>query len=146
MIASLRRAAVLVVALLAAGGPAAQPLDSEATRTIAALGLRPGLRVADVGAGNGEWAERIGREVGETGHIYATEVEGDKLQSVQTRLKEAGLKNVTTILGTQEDTGLPPRVLRRDPAAHGLSPFHRSPPDAGQPPQRSTRGGRPVSS
>ena len=108
MIASLRRAAVLVVALLAAGGPAAQPLDSEATRTIAALGLRPGLHVADVGAGNGEWAERIGREVGENGHVYATEVDRDKLQEIETRLKEAGLKNVTTILGNQEDTGLAP--------------------------------------
>ncbi len=107
MIASLRRATVLVVALLAAG-PAAHSLDSEAARTIEALGLRPGLRVADVVTGNGEWAERIGREVGETGHVYATEVDRDKLQMVDTRLKEAGLKNVTTILGTQEDTGLPP--------------------------------------
>ena len=108
MIANCRRAAALVVALLAAGRPAAQSVDSEAARTFEALGLRAGLRVADVGAGNGEWAERIAREVGETGHIYATEVEGDKLQSVEMRLKDAGLKNVTTILGTQEDTGLPP--------------------------------------
>jgi tRNA A58 N-methylase Trm61 len=103
-----RGAAVLAVALLVGLGLAAHSLDSEAARTIEALGLRPGLRVADVGTGNGEWAERIGREVGETGHIYATEVDRDKLQSVETRLKEAGLKNVTTILGTQEDTGLPP--------------------------------------
>jgi tRNA A58 N-methylase Trm61 len=100
--------AVLGVALLSAGGPAAQSLDSEAARTIEALGLRPGLRVADVGTGNGDWAERISREVGETGQVYATEVDRDKLQIVDTRLKEAGLKNVTTILGTQEDTGLPP--------------------------------------
>jgi len=108
MRANSRRVALLAVALLVAVGPAAHPLDSEAERTIAALGLRPGLRVADVGAGNGEWAERIGREVGETGHVYATEVDRDHLQSVETRLKEAGLKNVSTILGTQQDTGLPP--------------------------------------
>ena len=108
MIARFRRAAVLIVALLAAAGPAAQSVDSEAQRTIATLGLRPGLRVADVGTGNGEWAERISREVGETGHVYATEVDRDKLQMVDTRLKGAGLKNVTTILGTQEETGLPP--------------------------------------
>jgi len=105
---NLRRAAVLAVALLLSVGPSAHPLDSEAERIVAALGLRPGLRVADVGTGNGEWAERIGREVGETGHVYATEVDRDKLQTVDARLKEAGLKNVTTILGTQEDTGLPP--------------------------------------
>jgi protein-L-isoaspartate O-methyltransferase len=108
MIANFRRVAVLGVALLSAGGPAAQSLDSEAARTIEALGLRPGLRVADVGTGNGEWAERIAREVGETGQVYATEVDHEKLQQVEARVKENGLKNVTTILGTQNDTGLPP--------------------------------------
>jgi tRNA A58 N-methylase Trm61 len=108
MIANFRRAAALAAALLVAVGLAAQSLDSEAARTIQALGLRPGLSVADVGAGNGEWTERIGREVGETGHVYATEVDRDDLQKVETRLKEAGLTNVTTILGTQEDTGLTP--------------------------------------
>ena len=108
MIANLRRAVFLVLALLAAAGPAAQSLDSEAARTIQALGLRPGLRVADVGTGNGEWAERIGREVGRTGHVYATEVDRAKLDEVEARLKQAGLDNVTTVLGTQDDTGLPP--------------------------------------
>ena len=108
MIASFPRAAALAVAFLVASGPAAPSLDWEAARTIEALGLRPGLRVADVGAGNGEWAERIGREVGETGHVYATEVDRDDLQKIETRLKDAGLKNVTPILGTQEDTGLAP--------------------------------------
>jgi tRNA A58 N-methylase Trm61 len=108
MRANFHRVALLAVALVVAIGPAAQALESEAERIIAALRLRPGLRVADVGAGNGEWAERIGHEVGETGHVYATEVDRDHLQQVETRLKEAGLKNVTTILGTQQDTGLPP--------------------------------------
>src|SRR2546426_6606569 len=108
MIANFRGVAVLGAALLSAGGPAAQSVDSEAARTIEALGLRPGLKVADVGTGNGEWAERISREVGESGHVYATEVDRDKLQMVDTRLKDAGLKNVTTILGTQEESGLPP--------------------------------------
>jgi SAM-dependent methyltransferase len=108
MIANFRRACVLVAALLAAAGASAPSLDSEETRTIAALGLRSGLRVADVGTGNGEWAERIAREVGETGHVYATEVDREKLQQVEERVKEDGLKNVTTVLGTQNDTGLPP--------------------------------------
>ncbi|HEY8201679.1 MAG TPA: methyltransferase domain-containing protein, partial [Actinomycetota bacterium] len=100
MIANFRRACVLVAAGLAAAGASAPSLDSEETRTIAALGLRSGLRVADVGTGNGEWAERIAREVGETGHVYATEVDREKLQQVEERVKEDGLKNVTTVLGT----------------------------------------------
>jgi tRNA A58 N-methylase Trm61 len=106
MIAHFRRATALAAALLAVGPVRA--LESEAQRTFAALGLRPGLQVADVGTGNGEWAERIGREVGDTGHVYATEVDRDHLQGVESRIKEAGLRNVTTVLGTQEDTGLAP--------------------------------------
>ena len=106
MVADFRRRAVLAL-LLTGLGARASALDSEATRTIAALGLRPGLQVADVGAGNGEWSERIAREVGESGHVYATEVDRDDLQKVETRLRDAGLRNATTILGTQDDTGLP---------------------------------------
>jgi len=104
---NLRRTAALVLALLAGLGPAAYPLDSEEQRTIAALGLRPGLRVADVGTGNGEWAERISRRVGKTGRVFATEVDRDELHKVEARIRDAGLENVTTVLGTQDDTGLP---------------------------------------
>jgi tRNA A58 N-methylase Trm61 len=95
------------VALLAGLGSLAHALDSEERRTIAALGLRPGMRVADVGAGSGEWAERISREVGKTGRVFATEVDRAELQKIETRIKGAGLQNVTAVLGTQEDTGLP---------------------------------------
>jgi len=108
MIANVRRGAVLALVLLAVSAPAVRPLDSsDEARTIEALGLRPGMRVADVGAGNGEWAERFSREVGETGRVYATEVDRDKLQQIEARVKDAHLGNVTSLLGTQEDTGLP---------------------------------------
>lgn len=105
MIANGRRSALLAAALLAAG-PAVHSLDSEAARTMQALGVRPGLQVADVGAGDGEWSERIAREVGEAGHVFATEVDREHIDKVDARVKEAGLKNVSTVLGTQQDTGL----------------------------------------
>jgi len=108
MITGFRRRALLAVALLATGAPALRSLDSsDESRTIEALGLRPGMSVADVGAGNGEWTERLGREVGETGRVFATEVDRDKLQQVETRVKDAHLANVTALLGTQDETGLP---------------------------------------
>jgi SAM-dependent methyltransferase len=99
-------AAVLV--LQALGGIGAAPaLASESERLFAVLGLKPGLRVADVGAGDGEWAERLARQVGEAGHVFATEVDASELEKIQKRIRDAGLANVTTILGTQQDTGLP---------------------------------------
>ena len=61
--------------LLLQGETIGLTIAPEPQRLFAALGLRAGLRVADVGAGDGEWAERLAREVGETGHVFATEVD-----------------------------------------------------------------------
>ncbi len=103
-----RLASACVVVLLGLGGAVAVPaLASESERLFTALGLKPGLRVADVGAGDGEWAERLAREVGETGHVFATEVDQSEIEKIQKRMRDAGLANVTTILGSQQDTGLP---------------------------------------
>lgn len=103
-----RRVTRVTFLLLILGGVTVAPaLTSEREALFTALRLKPGLRVADVGAGDGEWAEKLAREVGESGHVYATEVNKDEIEKIQKRIREAGLANVTTILGTQDDTGLP---------------------------------------
>jgi len=79
----------------------------EAERIAETLDLEAGARVADVGAGDGEWAERLARRVGETGHVYATEVKEDLVEEIRERMKTEGLDNVTVVLGDQESTGLP---------------------------------------
>jgi len=106
-----RRAGALpaLLLLLVLGVMAGQTLAaaSETERVFAALDLKAGMRVADVGAGDGEWAERLAREVKKGGHVFATEVDASDLEKIAKRAREAGLDNVTTILGTQTDTGLP---------------------------------------
>ena len=79
----------------------------EADQIAAALELAPGMRVADVGAGDGEWTVGLAARVGEPGHVYATEVDEDDLEDVRERAGDAGLGNVTTVLGDQNETGLP---------------------------------------
>ncbi len=80
---------------------------SEKDRLAKALELHPGMRVADVGAGGGEWSEDLARRVGEQGHVYATEIDEDDVEKMKKRFAEADLQNVTVVLGTDEDTGLP---------------------------------------
>ncbi len=80
---------------------------SEAEQIAAALGLEAGMRVADVGAGDGEWSVELAARVGESGQVYATEVDEDDLEEIRERMAEAGLGNVTSILGDQHDVGLP---------------------------------------
>jgi ubiquinone/menaquinone biosynthesis C-methylase UbiE len=71
------------------------------------MALRPGMVVADVGAGDGEWSERLATRVGPSGHVYATEIDEDELGDLRERVEDAGLQNVTVIQGTATDTRLP---------------------------------------
>src|SRR5262245_21687109 len=102
-------AVAIAFVLLALVGRASEvlPLASEEERIFAVLAVKPGSSVADVGAGDGEWSEKLARKVGESGRIYATEVDSSELDKVRKRVQDAGIQNVTTILGIQEDTGLP---------------------------------------
>lgn len=81
---------------------------SERDRLVEVLGLRAGMKTADVGAGDGEWTEYMAREVGPTGHVYSTEIEEDGVRKIESRARQAGLDNVTAILGTESETGLGP--------------------------------------
>jgi SAM-dependent methyltransferase len=96
-----------LAAVLLVGGGVALALSSETARLVEALGLEQGMSVADVGAGNGEWSERLAREVGDSGHVYATEIDADDVEEIRERLSSAGLDNVSTLVGTATDTGLP---------------------------------------
>ncbi len=94
-------------ALLLAACATGHAEAGEAEQIAAALRLAPGMRVADVGAGDGEWTVGLAERVGDAGHVYATEVDEDDLEDVRETVDDAGLGNVTTILGDAEDTGLP---------------------------------------
>ncbi len=98
--------AALALALLPACASGHVTAD-EAEQIADALGLAPGMRVADVGAGDGEWSEELAVRVGEGGHVWATEVDEDDLANIRERIAEAELGNVTAVLGDANDTGLP---------------------------------------
>ncbi len=80
---------------------------AEAERIAEVLRLAPGSRVADVGAGDGEWSRELARRVGETGHVFATEVDEEEIAKIQERIADEKLDNVTVVVGDQEGTGLP---------------------------------------
>lgn len=85
--------------------------EERPSRAIASLNLRKGDVVADVGAGSGYYAERLARQVGPTGKVYATDIQPEMLRLVERRVKRARLTNVETVLGTEDDPRLPPGAL-----------------------------------
>src|SRR4029453_7064500 len=88
--------------------PLALLQGDESDRIVDALAVRPGLTAADVGAGGGRLTHTLARAVGAHGRVYATEVEQDKVDAVQRKADEAGLRNVTTVLAGQRGAGRPP--------------------------------------
>lgn len=71
------------------------------------LALRPGMSVADVGAGNGELTVVLATEVGATGGVYSTDIDTESLQRVRALAAAAGLANVTLVQSEAADTKLP---------------------------------------
>lgn len=99
--------AALGLVLLVVGCGTARASAREADLIAEALALRAGMQVADVGAGNGRWSEELARRVGETGHVWATEVDEEEIEEIRDRVESAELGNVTPVLGDQQGTGLP---------------------------------------
>lgn len=85
--------------------------EERPSRAIAALGLEPGNIVADVGAGSGYYTERLAKQVGPTGKVYATDLQPEMLEMIERRVKKARLSNVELVLGTEDDPRLPRGVL-----------------------------------
>ncbi len=80
---------------------------SEEERIAEVLELAPGQRVADVGAGDGEWAEGLARAVGAGGRVFATEVDDDDLEDLRELAEGFDLENIEVVAGGATDTGLP---------------------------------------
>jgi ubiquinone/menaquinone biosynthesis C-methylase UbiE len=75
---------------------------------VAACKLRPGMAVADIGAGTGLFTRLFAREVGPTGKVYAVDIAPKFIAHVEKTSKEAGLKNIVGVVCTADSVKLPP--------------------------------------
>jgi len=80
-------------------------------QVIKAIGLRPGMAIGEVGAGTGRVTVWLAEKVGPDGRVYANDIDEKALRHLKARCDQAGLANVTTILGTVEDPQFPAGVL-----------------------------------
>ena len=70
------------------------------------LGLRPGMAVADVGAGTGLFVGPLARAVGPEGTVYAVEVSRRFLEHLRTRVRKEALSRVRVVEGKERSTEL----------------------------------------
>ncbi|WP_376099517.1 class I SAM-dependent methyltransferase [Roseomonas sp. CCTCC AB2023176] len=79
----------------------------EVGQIVRALDIRPGMTVADVGAGSGYHTVRLSRIVGPEGRVIANDVMPDYLAGLARRVAEMRLPNVALTLGEPHDPRLP---------------------------------------
>ena len=74
---------------------------------VAALNLRAGQCVADLGAGTGYFSARLAAAVGASGAVFAVDVEPSLVAHLRDRAERDGLVNLTPVLGSLADPRLP---------------------------------------
>ena len=111
------------------GGPTEGQLasaEAEVPRLVGLFDLKPGMTVADVGAGFGAWTIGFARAVGPTGRVYSSDIGEEQLASLRQTMTREGLDNVTVVEAGERSTNLPAgccdAILIRDAYHHLTAP------------------------
>jgi ubiquinone/menaquinone biosynthesis C-methylase UbiE len=81
------------------------------SKAIAALGLKRGNVVADIGAGSGYYTVRLAEAVGPTGRVVATDLQPGMLAIIKARLAREKVSNVELVQGRADDPVLPAQTF-----------------------------------
>jgi precorrin-6B methylase 2 len=81
--------------------------EEEPAKLLKALELKPGMVVADVGAGSGYHAFRMAPEVGPKGKVLAVDVQPEMIELLTAKAKREKVTNVEPVKGTPTDPKLP---------------------------------------
>ena len=79
----------------------------EAEEVMRLAGVKPGMSVADVGAGEGYYTVRLARVVGPHGRVLAEDIVPEVRDSLSDRVQRERLDNVAVKLGTPDNPMLP---------------------------------------
>lgn len=81
--------------------------EEDPEKAVRMLQLKPGMVVADVGAGVGYYSAKLAGEVGPKGKVYATDIQAGMVRLLRENMAERGISNVEAVLSTESSTGLP---------------------------------------
>jgi ubiquinone/menaquinone biosynthesis C-methylase UbiE len=67
------------------------------------IGVKPGMVIGEAGVGRGFFTFKLAKRVGETGKVFANEIDENDLRYIRERCEREGINNIETILGEVED-------------------------------------------
>jgi SAM-dependent methyltransferase len=77
------------------------------TKIARAVGLRPGMAVADIGAGTGLFTEMFAGDVGKGGRVYAVDISPKLIEHIRARAQRKNLAQVEAVLCSDRSVDLP---------------------------------------
>ena len=85
--------------------------EEQPEKALDALNLKPGMVVADIGAGVGYMSLRMARRVGPSGKVFANDLQPDMLDRLRQNASKAGIGNIVTVIGDVADPKLPANTM-----------------------------------
>jgi len=82
--------------------------EKESVDVIPYLELKNGDSVADLGAGGGYFSIKLAKAVGNTGKVYAVDINPESIAYIRKSVLELNIHNVEAVLGTYDDSTLSP--------------------------------------
>ena len=85
--------------------------EEHASKLLPPLNIKPGDHVADFGAGSGYHSLKLSKIVGDTGKVYAPDIQPEMLTIIRAKMKKTGVSNIEPILCTPTDPKLPAKSV-----------------------------------
>jgi ubiquinone/menaquinone biosynthesis C-methylase UbiE len=81
--------------------------EEDCSKLLAALNIKPGQTVCDMGCGNGFYTLQMAQLVGPRGRVLAVDIQPEMLHLLAERAKEADIQNIELVQGGAADPKLP---------------------------------------
>tara|TARA_Y100000758_G_C15730258_1_gene304423 strand:- start:25 stop:540 length:516 start_codon:yes stop_codon:yes gene_type:complete len=75
------------------------------------LGVQSGMKVCDMGCGNGYYSLRLAKLVGQKGQVLAVDIQPEMLTLLRARAAKAEIDTIHPVLGTVADPRLPSKSI-----------------------------------
>jgi SAM-dependent methyltransferase len=95
--------------------------EEQPAKLIKMLEFKPGMVVADIGAGSGYFTFRIAPLIGPKGKVYAVDIQKQMRDRLSSRMKALNVTNVQSVRGTLTNPNLPAGGHRPHPPGRCLS-------------------------
>jgi ubiquinone/menaquinone biosynthesis C-methylase UbiE len=85
--------------------------EEEPDKAIEELKLKPGMVIADIGAGVGYMSLKMARKVGPTGKVYGNDLQPEMLVKMRENMAAQGVANIIPVQGDVDDPKLPAKTM-----------------------------------